>query len=93
MTQLQLPTIGLALVVAAAAGCGSGAATPAEQFAADQQGIVTPMGTIVASSVRDVEGVIEYKTGDGGCWRVSWRLRPDGTRDYGTPARVASDGS
>lgn len=93
MTRLFAPRVGFGFLLACACGCGSGVETPAQQFILDQQAIETPMGTIETSSVRDIEGVIEYETSDGSRWNVSWKLRPDGTPDYGTPERVGADGT
>jgi hypothetical protein len=70
------------------AGCGSDQPSPAQQFVRDQEGIVTPHGRIDASSVRELEGKLQYKTSDGRTWSASWTVSPDGSRDYGVPDEV-----
>ncbi len=86
-----------ALVVIAAflsaSGCGSQPAGPAEQFVLDQEGIVTSHGQIEPTSVRAIDGQIEYQTTDGRTWRVLRTDRPDGTRDYGIPDEIPSSGT
>jgi major membrane immunogen (membrane-anchored lipoprotein) len=77
-------------------GCGdksktdkrSDTRTPGQYFKDEQSATVTPNGKILADSVEEKEGRIEYKTEDGKAWRVGYSKRADGTYQYGTPDEV-----
>jgi hypothetical protein len=84
----------LAVLTVAVVGCGDTTPTTApppdtrsaaEYFREQQAGTVTPHGRVLADTVGEADGRLEYATEDGRRWRVAYSKRADGTYRYGTP--------
>lgn len=80
------------IIGVAASGCGSSkkSMTEVDRFKADHRNTQTPHGSIDTSSVtQGKDGTVEYETSDGSRWRTDMQKRPDGSRSWKEPKRVA----
>lgn len=92
-TQLRsLSLTVISFIFIAGSGCGGDAKTnkpveksPLQYFRDELGGAMMTHGRILADSIEENNGRIQYKTEDGKKWRVSYRKLPDGNYKYDTP--------